>query len=142
MGPKRFQRKTQQRVVIQEELQKLTSHPTAAELYQLVRRRLPRVSLGTVYRNLELLAQMDLIQKLEISGAEARYDGNPARHAHIRCVRCRRVDDLPELPDDPVGGDSQGMAGYDVLGYRLEFFGVCPTCRPRAENEPSPPSES
>ena len=53
-----FQRQTRQREVILEELRKLTSHPTAADLYEIVRRRLPRVSLGTVYRNLELMSEM------------------------------------------------------------------------------------
>ena len=91
-------RKTRQRQVILEELQAVTSHPTAVELYQLVRRRLPRVSLGTVYRNLDLLARMGLIEKKEHSGGEARFDANTAQHDHLRCVRCGRVDDLPTPP--------------------------------------------
>ena len=58
-------RKTRQRVVILEELRAVTSHPTAVEIYKLVQRRLPKVSLGTVYRNLDLLARIGLIEKLE-----------------------------------------------------------------------------
>ena len=57
-------RKTRQRRVILEELQSVKSHPTAIELFELVRRRLPRVSLGTVYRNLDLLARAGFIEKL------------------------------------------------------------------------------
>ena len=125
------QRNTRQRRVILEELRKLSSHPTAADLYEIVRRHLPRISLGTVYRNLELLARMDLIQKLEISGTEARFDGNPDRHYHVRCVRCERVDDLHEVPDDPMKGGFEELDGYEILGYRLEFFGICPECRKR-----------
>ena len=125
----KFQRNTRQRQVILDELRKLTSHPTAADLYGIVRRHLPRISLGTVYRNLELLAQMDLIQKLQISGSEARFDGNPARHCHIRCVRCNQVGDLQEVAYDPGGSYPREMDGHEVLGCRLEFFGVCPKCR-------------
>ena len=98
------QRNTRQRQVILEELQKLTSHPTAAGLYEIVRRRLPKISLGTVYRNLELLARTGLIQKLEFGGGEARFDGNVDRHDHVRCVRCGRVDDISAPPLDLFGG--------------------------------------
>ncbi len=82
MPTRKRQRNTQQRQVILEELQKLTSHPTVAEVYEIVRKRLSKISLGTVYRNLELLAQNRTIQKLDISGTEARFDGNPERHWH------------------------------------------------------------
>jgi len=128
----KFQRKTQQRQVILEELRKLTSHPTAADLYDIVRRRLPRISLGTVYRNLELLTRMDEIQKLEIGGSEARFDGNAAPHYHIRCVRCERVDDIHDAPEDLVKGNIKKLAGYEIFGFRIEFFGHCPECRLKA----------
>ena len=124
-----FQRNTQQRQVILEELRKLTSHPTAAELYEIVRKRLPRISLGTVYRNLELLAQNNIIQKLDTSGSEARYDCNPERHHHVRCVHCDRVDDLHDLPANPVGNKFKESNGWKILGYRLEFIGICPECK-------------
>ena len=65
---------TRQRKVILEELLKQNAHPSADEIYQMVRRRMPRISLGTVYRNLEVLASMGKIQKLELSGALKRYD--------------------------------------------------------------------
>jgi Fur family ferric uptake transcriptional regulator len=67
---------TRQRKVILEEIRKTDSHPTADELYQRVRQRLPHVSLGTIYRNLETLAASGLIQKLEMGGSQKRFDGN------------------------------------------------------------------
>ena len=136
----KFQRNTQQRRVVLEELQKLRTHPTAAVLYDIVRRRLPKISLGTVYRNLDLLARMGVIQKLAVNGAEARFDGNPAPHYHVRCVRCERVIDLKDVPDDLVKGGIGELGGYEILGYRLDFFGICPACRkqPVAENGQSP----
>jgi len=124
-----FQRKTRQREVILEELRKLTSHPTAASLYEIVRRRLPKVSLGTVYRNLELLAKAGEIQKLDFSAGEARFDANPQRHDHVRCVECGKVDDIMAAEVDLTERFSGRSSGYEILTYRLEFLGVCSSCR-------------
>jgi len=121
-------RNTRQRQVILEELRKLKTHPTAAGLYAIVRRRMPKISLGTVYRNLELLSQLGTIWKLEFGSDEARYDGTVEYHDHLRCVRCGRVDDAPGPPLALTEGGKEDWGGYKVLGHRLEFFGVCPKC--------------
>ena len=129
-------RSTPQRRVVLEELQKLTSHPTAVELYEIVRRRLPNISLGTVYRNLELLAKTGVIQKLEFGGSEARFDGNASDHHHIQCMECGRVDDLHGLPDTLPISVSEEAGDYKILGHRLVFYGICGRCRAAgAENE-------
>jgi len=125
----RFQRRTRQREVILEELRKLKSHPTAVGIFELVRRRLPKISLGTVYRNLELMAEMGIIQKLDLGGAEARFDGDVSPHAHIRCVRCGRVDDVDVPSLEGFESTRDDCHGYDVLGCRLELLGVCRQCR-------------
>ena len=96
-------RKTKQREVILEELMKLRAHPSADELYERVKKRLPRISLGTVYRNLEMLSREGIIHRLETAGSQKRFDGETGDHQHIRCVRCGRIDDLP------AGGDSREM---------------------------------
>lgn len=122
-------RNTRQRQLILDELRKLTSHPTATMLYDVVRRRLPTISLGTVYRNLEQMAAAGLVRKLETSGAAARYDGSIDQHDHIRCVRCGRVDDLPAVPLDKMIPSVQDWGGYQVLDRRVEFTGICPECQ-------------
>jgi Fur family ferric uptake transcriptional regulator len=119
--------------VVLEELKKLCSHPTAGELFEIARARLPKISLGTVYRNLELLAETGVIQKVAISGSDARFDANPERHHHVRCVRCGRVDDIHDLPPDFVKREVKSPSGYDIIGLRLEFIGVCPECGSREE---------
>jgi len=126
-----FQRNTPQRRVILEELRKLTSHPSATDLYEIVRRRLPKVSLGTVYRNLELLAKKGIIRKLDVGGAQARFDGCAHRHHHIRCIRCGRVDDVSEVPADVVDDKIDNLCGYKIIDHHLEFIGICPECRNR-----------
>lgn len=119
---------TRQRKVILEELLKQNAHPSADEIYQMVRRRMPRISLGTVYRNLEILAQMGKIQKLELSGALKRYDWNTNKHYHIRCVRCDRVDDAPIAPLNQLENDLYGATVFEIIGHNLEFTGLCPEC--------------
>ncbi|MEA1946614.1 MAG: transcriptional repressor [Thermodesulfobacteriota bacterium] len=119
---------TKQRQVILEELRKLNTHPSADEIYKVVRRRLPRISLGTVYRNLEVLAQMGEIQKLELSGSLKRYDWNTNKHYHIRCVRCNRVDDAPIAPLNQLEDDLYEATVFEIIGHNLEFTGFCPEC--------------
>jgi Fur family ferric uptake transcriptional regulator len=121
-------RMTRQRQVILEELQALKSHPTADELYELVRRRLPHISLGTVYRNLDVLAERGVIRKLRLGCAQARFDGDTSTHYHVRCVECGRVDDLPLKPLRAIERACRSIPDYELLGYRLEFTGVCSHC--------------
>jgi len=121
-------RMTRQRRVILEELRRVTTHPSADEVYSMVRRRLPHISLGTVYRNLEILAQCGEIQKFESGGSPRRFDGNPAPHYHIRCLGCNRIADFPVEVSLDFSDGQMDWAGYRVTGHRLEFVGYCPAC--------------
>jgi Fur family ferric uptake transcriptional regulator len=122
-------RMTTQRQVILEELKKLKTHPTAGELCQIVRERLPRISLGTVYRNLEILARQGMIQKLDLGGTEMRFDGTVENHYHLRCLNCGRVADVEMEVLGGLENRVTGQAGYEVFSHRLEFVGLCPDCR-------------
>ncbi|MFC1895858.1 transcriptional repressor [Thermodesulfobacteriota bacterium] len=126
-------RMTRQRKVILEELRKVRTHPTADQVYEMVRRRLPRISLATVYRNLDSLSQIRTIQTLELGGPQRRYDGNPTNHHHVRCLRCGRVDDVRMEALALLEDAAKGTDGYEVLEYRLEFQGICPECCERGE---------
>lgn len=95
----------------------------------MVRRRLPRISLGTVYRNLEILSSNGMIKKIQLGGTQMRFDGNIEEHYHIRCVRCGRVDDIPMNPLNPCEEILHQKCDYDILGHWLEFIGVCPRCQ-------------
>jgi len=128
-------RMTTQRQVILEELQSVKSHPTAGELCAMVRRRLPRISLGTVYRNLDILSRAGLIQKLDVAGQEMRFDGNTMNHYHLRCLDCGRVFDVDM---DLLPGVEERLSqesGFEVLGHRLEFVGRCEACRDAAQHQ-------
>jgi Fur family ferric uptake transcriptional regulator len=119
---------TRQRQVLLEELRSVRTHPTADGIYQMVRRRLPRISLGTVYRNLDVLTRMGLIRALHFGGQPMRFDGSPERHYHIRCRVCGRLDDIPDLPLDDVVRMTGEVSGYDVGECRIEVVGICPKC--------------
>ncbi len=119
---------TRQRKVILERLRKVKTHPSADEVYAMVRKKLPRISLGTVYRNLEILSQLGEIQRLELGCALKRFDGNPENHYHIRCNHCNRVDDIMIRPLKNVENEINGSTDYRVTGHRIEFQGLCRRC--------------
>ncbi|MBI5118027.1 transcriptional repressor [Candidatus Poribacteria bacterium] len=120
---------TRQRLTILDELRKVDSHPSADEIYEMVRRKLPHISLGTVYRNLESLSDSGEIQKLELAGSQMRFDGNANNHYHVRCLRCGRVGDIEAEQVSGLEDAFCGMTDYTIVGHRLEFTGLCPECR-------------
>ena len=128
------QRMTHQRRVILEEIRKVTTHPTADELYEMVRKKLPRISLGTVYRNLEILSAWGLIQKIGPLSSQMRFDGNTANHYHIRCIYCGCLEDAPMEPVYDLDNAIRGESNFTILGHRVVFLGICPRCRESGSN--------
>lgn len=122
-------RLTTQRQIILEELSKVTSHPTANEVYDMVRKRLPRIGLGTVYRNLELMADTGVILKLEVGGTQKRFDATTAPHYHIRCSCCGRVDDVHIEVQHQIDQLARESSNYEILGHHIEFSGICHDCQ-------------
>lgn len=121
-------RMTRQREIILQELRKVTSHPSADEVYLMVRKIIPKISIGTVYRNLELLFQRGDIAKIEISGSQMRFDGNPQKHYHISCVECSRIDDLDKDVVKRIDFNSDLIHDFKIIGHTLHFSGICKNC--------------
>jgi Fur family ferric uptake transcriptional regulator len=130
-------RQTDARRVILEEIREVTSHPTADEIYERVRKRIPRVSLGTIYRNLEVLAQNGLIQKIEGVGTQKRFDATTITHYHFQCLNCGRLSDLTSEPVEEIENAVRNLVAGDILGYNLEVHGLCPSCLSSKPNSPS-----
>lgn len=132
-------RMTHQREVILEELKKVSSHPSADEIYERVRKRLPRISMGTVYRNLDILASQGLIKKLDPERSQMRFDGNTMDHYHLACTHCGRIEDAPVEPLDNSLDSLEKALGnltkYGIFGHKLEFFGLCSGCMKSGEND-------
>ena len=125
-------RMTNQRQIILEEVRKLRSHPTADEIYERVRKRLPRISMGTVYRNLDLLTKTGQIKKVEPGFPPMRFDGNTGDHYHVVCMGCGRIEDIPVEPsEDSLNNFVKAMnrvTSYSIYGHNLELMGLCPNC--------------
>ena len=127
--------------MILEEVKRVHTHPTADEVYENVRKRIPRISMGTVYRNLDVLAKNGLIQKIDPGQGhpQMRFDGNTEDHYHITCLRCGRIDDVPvNSPDGALDHLTKALlkaTEYQVAGHHLDFYGLCPQCM--EEEEPS-----
>jgi len=122
---------TSQRQVILEELTKVKSHPTVNEIYDMVRKRLPRIGLGTVYRNLDLLAKLGIIRKLEVDGEHQRFDGDISPHYHIRCIKCNRVDDIFIKMDRGLEKSAASCCDHKILDHHVQFSGICSKCLPK-----------
>ena len=124
-------RSTRQRQAVYDYLAGVHHHPTAEDVYLAIKRRLPRVSLATVYNALEVLVGNGLASKLTYGDAAARYDIRTDPHAHARCLSCGRVDDVEATPS------ARWLAGlrvrdFTATGFRFEILGHCRDCRARA----------
>jgi Fe2+ or Zn2+ uptake regulation protein len=128
MESKKKLRNTEPRRIILQEIKHSKSHPTADEIYEIVKKKVPRVSLGTIYRNLELLCQEGLIQKIEMGGAQKRFDGHTENHYHFRCVNCGRIEDLTDGSLEEVEMVLTKLSPYEILGHRIELTGRCHPC--------------
>jgi Fur family ferric uptake transcriptional regulator len=130
-APVKKLRVTRQRQFILDEIGRSSEHPTADEIYRRVRRKLPRISLGTVYRNLEVLSESGLVRRLTPGGGQMRFDARLSPHYHVRCTVCGRVEDVlvPERAD--LEQEAARATGYEIDGHTLFFEGICPQCRAR-----------
>jgi Fe2+ or Zn2+ uptake regulation protein len=119
---------TRQRAAVFDYLSRVSHHPSAEEIYHAVKRKLPRISLATVYKNLEKLVECGVASKLTYGDAAARYDIRTDHHYHTRCLACGKIQDI----DASEGVETLRQIkprGFNVTDYRLELLGHCRDCR-------------
>ena len=121
------ERQTRQLVATYDALSAVCDHPTADELLRRVRKVLPRVSLGTVYRNLEKMRIQGRIRILHLGGGVARYDAVVGEHDHFLCESCGAVSDV-EIPAMAPNIRRLEREGYVVRMTRMALHGFCPGC--------------
>lgn len=124
-----MQRKySKQREVIKNFLETRKDHPTADTVYMHVQQELPNISLGTVYRNLSLLADLGEIQRLRVGDGIDHFDADTSLHYHFICTDCRSVIDLEMDNIDEI----QTVAGRNfdgqIEGHITYFYGTCGEC--------------
>lgn len=120
---------TVQRRVILETLAKRKDHPTADQLYDEVMERLKGVSRTTVYRVLETLVEIGVVQKINSPEAKARFDADVTRHHHAFCVHCNKVQDIHDAALNDIQLPVNACAGFDFKDFSINFSGVCSDCR-------------
>ncbi|OGO07081.1 MAG: transcriptional repressor [Chloroflexi bacterium RBG_13_60_13] len=124
-----MKRRSKQRESIVRVLRGTRSHPTADWVYEQVRKEIPNISLGTVYRNLKMMKERGEILELSCAGSLGRFDGNPENHYHFRCDRCGRVHDIDEAIDRAIDEKVAARTGFEISHHRLEFRGLCIECQ-------------
>jgi Fur family ferric uptake transcriptional regulator len=127
-------RLTRPRRIILDVVRATDAHPTAAFVYRRVRRRLPRVSLATVYRNLRMLAAEGFLAE-RADAAVMRFDGNTGPHDHFTCLACGRISDVPARAER-AARRLPARAGFEVLDHRTEYYGRCGACRRPGNRSP------
>ncbi len=120
---------SRQREAVREYLISTTSHPTADTVYEEIRKQYPNVSLGTVYRNLNLLVEQGEAQKLTTEAGGDHYDGNPKPHYHFLCSVCGRMLDLPVEQLEHINVLAQSGFNGIIKSHSLMFYGLCSECK-------------
>lgn len=121
-------KRSKQREAIKNYLQCCDSHPTADTVYDSLRKEFPNISLGTVYRNLSLLAELGEINRISAEDGADHFDGDTHPHNHFICKCCHRIYDLEmDSADMVVDLASKNFSGR-IDSYLLNFYGICLEC--------------
>jgi Fur family transcriptional regulator, peroxide stress response regulator len=119
---------TPQRIAIIDYLRGNTTHPSALDVYKAVSERFPTMSFTTVYNTLQTLRDNGMVIELSIDPEKKRFDPNLEPHHHITCIKCGKLIDVKGRFSLDLSESEKN--GFDIVGNRIEFYGLCPTCRP------------
>ena len=128
-------RMTKQRHAILAALRAADCHPDASWIYVEVRRQISSISLGTVYRSLKVLCELNLVRELTYGDRHSRYDGNVSTHGHVTCFRCGRIGDVAVPQNGELSQSAEQESGFKINALRVEFEGICPNCERALRNE-------
>jgi len=106
------------------------THPTAEDIFSQVTKKLPGVSLATVYNTLELLVKMREVKKLDLGEGKSRFDPNVKPHTHFVCLSCNRVEDWEDFV---LNTKFKEKRDYELLGYEITLWGYCPLCKGKSK---------
>jgi Fur family peroxide stress response transcriptional regulator len=126
---RRGRKRSRQRERILELLRETGAHPTADWLYHRLKSEFPSLSMGTVYRNLNILLEDGLIQRIDFGSTFDRFDGKVGPHYHFICEQCGAILDLDMPVDEALNRKLSAVTPYTVRRHRIEFFGVCDRCK-------------
>jgi len=122
-------RRSRQRERLLELLRSTGEHPTADWLYSKLKGEFPNLSLGTVYRNLTVLAEQGLVKKIDFGSSFDRYEAKHAPHYHFVCESCGSISDLDLPVDESLNERVNAETQFHARRHRIEFYGLCEKCR-------------
>ena len=123
---------TPQRLAIYNVLSNTTEHPSAEMIFSKLQEFYPTMSLATVYKTIEILREIELVQILNVGEESFRYDANTDTHPHVRCLVCNRVDDIYGVDESAYVNQISEKTAYRLSGQQFYFYGVCPECQSKA----------
>ena len=124
-------RQTRQREATLRAARSAGDHPTADVVFDAVRREMPRISLGTVYRNLQRLVEEGELGLAPVRDRVSRFDPNTDPHDHFVCVECARIIDVARERGAAIDLGALESVGYRVEDHELAIYGRCPACAAR-----------
>lgn len=120
---------SRQRDVIYETLKENVVHPTAEYLYGIIKEKEPNMSLATLYRNLNQLAENGVIKKIDGLENSSHFDHNTHEHYHFICDKCKKVFDIPVEVAPDIAAKTEEKTGFLVKGYDIAIHGICNECK-------------
>lgn len=122
-------RNTVQRQIVLDTVRYLKNHPTADEIYTEIHSGHPKISRGTVYRNLNFLADTGELLKVAMPDSADRFDHNTYKHYHVKCTCCGTVLDVKTDSFDGINTEIEQKTGFILDSHEIIFRGVCPDCK-------------
>jgi len=130
----RGNRVTPQRRAVLKIIQEHEGHLSADEIYNLARDDVPRLSLSTVYRTLDLLKELDLVTELHLAGDHYRYEAQSGRHQHLVCLGCGKVIEFQCSHCGTIYRELFSQHGFAITSSRVELLGYCEECSKAMDN--------
>ncbi len=121
-------RNSRQRRRILELLQLSDAHPTADRIYSKLKKEFPKLSLGTVYRNLTILVEQDLVKKIHFGSTFDRFEAHMDQHYHLICEKCKNIFDFHMPVYNELNVKARQLTNFSIQRHMIEFFGTCQNC--------------
>jgi Fur family transcriptional regulator, peroxide stress response regulator len=125
---KTIRRKSKQREKIYELIKSSTGHPTAQWVYKTLKKEMPSLSLGNVYRNIKILSEQGRIVSREFGDGIEHYDAITEMHYHFNCEKCKNVSDFPMPVQELITKKAQKISVHCITGHTIQFYGICEKC--------------
>lgn len=120
---------TPQRLAIYNMLAATKSHPNAEMIFNDLQATYPTMSLATVYKTMEILKEIGLVQILNAGEDSFRYDADTSDHPHVRCLKCGQVEDIEDIDYSAFLNQVAQGTKYELMGQQFYFYGICPNCQ-------------